>query len=385
MSPSSDSARGPNESLMGKPGSRELLGTPALVLDLDAMDANIGSMAKHARTHGYSLRPVVKIHKCVAIARRQIDAGAVGVSCSTLAEAELMVDGGIDRVLLFTPVVTTPKLSRLAELNARASELLVATDDPRNVTQLAEVAHRSERSLRILVDVDVGGRRTGVFDPEQAVELAQRISAIDGLEFAGVQGYVGQHQRVVDYSTRRRRSQELLQPLIHTVDQLHARGLPPQIVSGGGTGTHDFDCELAFTELQAGSYVFMDVSYRGVVMRRAEPHPFRPALSVRTTVISAAQAGSAITDAGLKELDAILDIDQPAILRGAPADATYSLVGDDTGRIDLATRDERLAVGDAVEVMPPHCYQTPIMHSHYHVVSGDRLVDIWPIGARTAW
>ena len=139
------------------------------------------------------------------------------------------------------------------------------------------------------------------------------------------------------------------------------------------------------TEVQAGTYVFMDMNYRNVVMRREDPHPFRHALSVRTTVISAAQPGFVITDAGIKEIDTMDGLDSAAILRGAPEGATYTLVGDDMGRIEFARPEDSLAVGDVVELMPPHCYQTVAMYSHYHVVRGDELVDIWPVDARASW
>jgi D-serine deaminase-like pyridoxal phosphate-dependent protein len=129
----------------------------------------------------------------------------------------------------------------------------------------------------------------------------------------------------------------------------------------------------------------MDLNYRDVVLRRDDPHPFRPALTVRSTVISAAQPGFAITDAGIKELDWVFGVAHPAILRGAPPDAVYSLVGDDLGRIDLAGPEGRLAVGDVVELLPAHCYQTAALYSHYHVVRGDELIDIWPVDARASW
>jgi 3-hydroxy-D-aspartate aldolase len=374
---------GPNESLIGVPGSRSALGTPALVLDLDVLDANIASLARHARMAGYDLRPVAKVHKSVEIARRQMAAGGLGVCCATLAECEVMVDGGIPGVLLFSPVVTEPKLERLAALNARADGLIVATDDPVNAAQLAEVARRSGRPLAVLVDIEVGGRRTGLADETQAVALAHLIAETDGLEFGGLQGYVGDHQNTVDYNRRRALSRQLLQPLVRLVDRLSTEGLAPRIVSGGGTGTHDFDHELGvLTELQPGTYALMDVNYRDVVMRRDEPHPFGAALSVRTTVISSAQPGFVITDAGVKELDAIFGIEHPAILCGAPDGAIYSLVGDDMGRIEFAHASDRLAPGAVVEVMPPHCYQTLCLYPYFHVVQGDVLVDIWPVSAR---
>jgi D-serine deaminase-like pyridoxal phosphate-dependent protein len=236
------------------------------------------------------------------------------------------------------------------------------------------------------VDVEVGGRRTGIADEDRIVALARLIAYAENLEYAGVQGYVGDHQNTVDYDLRRMRSRELLQPLVRVVQRLRSERLAPRIVSGGGTGTHDFDHELGvLTELQPGTYALMDVNYRDAQMRRGDPHPFGAALSVHTTVISNAQRGFAITDAGVKEVDAIFGIDNPVILRGAPAGATYSLVGDDMGRIEFADASDSLQPGDVVELMPPHCYQTLVLYPHYHVVQGDRLVDIWPVAARTSW
>jgi D-serine deaminase-like pyridoxal phosphate-dependent protein len=378
-------SRGPNEALIGLPGSRSQLGTPALVLDLDVLDANIASLAEHAREHGYEVRPVAKVHKSTDIARRQIAAGGIGVCCATLAECEAMVEGGIPGVMLFTSVVTEAKLERLAALNARAEGLIVVADDPANVAQLDTAAERSGRPLQVLVDIEVGGRRTGLADDDRIVGLARQIADAANLDYAGVQGYVGDHQNTVAYDVRRARSRELLEPLVRVVERLRAERLAPRIVSGGGTGTHDFDHELGvLTELQPGTYALMDVNYRDTQMRRGDPHPFGAALSVRTTVISTAQRGFAITDAGVKEIDAIFGIDNPVILRGAPAGATYSLVGDDMGRIEFAAASDNLAVGDVVELMPPHCYQTLVLYSHFHVVQGDRLVDIWPVAARTS-
>jgi 3-hydroxy-D-aspartate aldolase len=379
-------SRGPNAALIGIPGSRQMLGTPALVLDLDVMDANIASMAEYARGHGYALRPVAKIHKSIDVARRQVAAGANGVTCATLAECEAMTDGGVPGCLLFSSIVSAPKLARLAELNARAERLIVAADDPSNLAQLAEAGRRSGRPLGVLVDVEVGGRRTGIAGEDAVIAFAARVAETEGLEYAGLQAYVGDHQNIVDYDARRARSRELLEPLTRLVERLADAGLSPGIVSGGGTGTHDFDHELGvLSEFQVGTYVFMDVNYRDVVLRRSDAHPFGLALSVRTTVISAAQPGFAITDAGMKELDAMLGLKQPAILRGAPEGASYALAGDDMGRIELGERGGKLSVGDIVDVLPAHCYATLNMYSHYHVVRGDDLVDIWPLSARASW
>lgn len=380
-----DVARGPNEHLIGQAGSRHELGTPSLVLDLDIMDANIASLAAHGAAHGYDVRAVAKIHKTSEIARRQVGAGGNGVCCATLREAEVMADAGIPGVMLFTSVVTAPKLARLAELNARADGLLVCVDDPANVEQLEAAAQASGKPLALLVDLEVGGGRTGLADEDAAVALAGRIASSSAVEYAGVQGYVGNHQNTVDYDERRRMSRELLRPLVSLVERLHREDLAPRVVSGAGTGTHDFDHELGvLTEVQGGTYALMDVNYRDAVLRRDDPHPFGPALSVRSTVVSTAQPGFVVTDAGIKELDCIFGIEHPGILRGAPEGSVYSLVGDDMGRIDLPA-GERLAVGDVVDLQPPHCYQTLAMYRLIHCVRGDDLVDIWAVDALEQW
>jgi 3-hydroxy-D-aspartate aldolase len=376
-------SRGPNEHLIGVPGSRNLLGTPALVLDLDRLDANIASMAAHARANGYALRPPAKIHKSVEIARRQVAAGALGQCCATLAEAEVMVAAGIPGVMLFSTVVTEPKLERLAALNARTDDLIVATDGFDNVDQLGAAARRSGRRLQVLADFEVGSHRTGLADESQVVALARRIQETKGLEYLGLHAYCGNHQAVVDYDERRTAAWAFLAPLVRLVERLTAEGLKPRVVSGGGTGTHDIDPDIGvLTEMQTGTYVFMDVYYKDVVLRRDEPHPFQHSLYVRSTVISAAQRGYVITDAGGKELGGV---HPPEIQDGAPPGATYTLCGDDMGRIVFANPDEHLAVGDVVNVLPPYCFQTVVLNPAYHCIRGDDLVDIWPIDAFQNW
>ena len=260
---------GPNEHLVGEPGSRHLIGTPALVLDLDRLDANIRSMADHATQHGYALRPPGKIHKCSEIARLQVAAGAVGVCCATLSEAETFVQHDVPGVMLFSTVVTDPKLERLAALNAQTDGFVVAADSSENVEQLGVAARRSGRPLGVLVDYEVGGGRTGIADEDTAVALARAIADTDGLEFAGVQGYVGSYQTVRDYDERRRITRSCLEPLSRLLDRLRAVGLPASVVTGGGTGSHEIDAELGvLNEIQPGTYIFMDVNYLDTPIRR---------------------------------------------------------------------------------------------------------------------
>jgi 3-hydroxy-D-aspartate aldolase len=378
--------RGPNASLIGRPGSRNALGTPALVLDLDQLDANIRSMATHAESRGYQLRPVAKIHKSVEIARRQVDAGAVGMCCATLSEAEAMVAGGIPGVMLFTSVVSEPKLQRLAALNTRANDLIAVTDDFDNVVQLGNAARPTGHTLQVMIDFEMGGGRTGLADEDSVVALARRIRETEGLEFVGIQAYNGLGLSDPDYDARRRVVLERDHRASKLVARFDAEGLHPRIVSGGGTGSHDIDPEAGvFTEIQAGTYVFMDVYYTDAVMRRDEPHPFKPALTVWGTVVSAAQPGFVITDVGLKEIDGAFGPISPTVVNGAPSGAHYSLVGDDLGRIDFANSGESLPVGAKFELLTPHCYQTVTLYTVYHCVAGDKLVDIWPIDALRSW
>jgi D-serine deaminase-like pyridoxal phosphate-dependent protein len=193
---------------------------------------------------------------------------------------------------------------------------------------------------------------------------------------------VGANQAVVDYDERRRAMRRDLASLARLVERLRAESLAPEVVTGGGTGSHEIDAaEGILNEIQAGTYVFMDVNYLDVVMREDNPHPFSPSLFVRTTVIGAAQPGFVVTDAGAKELDGMHGPLAPRIASGAPPGARYSLVGDDLGRIDFASPADGLAVGEVVEVIPPHCYQTAVMYPVYHCVRGDTLVDIWPLEA----
>src|SRR4051794_9795362 len=222
-----DLARGPNEHLIGQSGSRQELGTPALVLDLDILDANIASLAAHATAHGYAVRAVAKIHKTVEIARRQVGAGGNGVCCATLREAEVMADAGIPGVMLFTSVVTPAKLQRLAELHGRYEGLLVCVDDEANVRQLEAAVRGAGRPLQLLVDFEVGGGRTGLADEDAAVALAQRIAASDAVAYARVQGYVGNHQKTLDYHERRRFSRGLLAPPRRLAGGRHPAGPPP--------------------------------------------------------------------------------------------------------------------------------------------------------------
>ena len=374
---------GPNETLIGQQGSRQALSTPALVLDLDRLERNIAYLANYLGRKGHGVRPVAKIHKSVEVAKRQIAAGALGQCCATLAEAEVMADAGIPGVLLFSQVVTEPKIARLARLNARAEGLLVAVDDTAVVDLLAAAALAAGKPLSMLVDFEVGGRRTGLVSIDDAVALARHIADTEGAVYAGIQGYNGSFQRSPDFAARRAEQERCTAPLVTLCERLAAAGLAPEIVSGGGTGTYAIDAAAGlFTECQAGSYIFMDVNYADTPFEPDNPHPFETSLFVRTTVISARDE-FAVTDAGIKELQR--EEFPPRVASGAHPDTLYELVGDDMGRVTVPEGAPLPQVGDALECIAPHCYQTLLLYDVYHCVRGDTLVDIWPIQARSQW
>ena len=372
---------GPNASLIDERESRARLITPALVLDLDAMERNIATMAAHATAREVAIRPHAKTHKSVRIARRQLDAGALGICCATLGEAEALAEGGINGLLITSPIVAPAKIARLMALRQRHASLMVVADNMDNLRALEAAADASAHMLDVVIDVDVGLHRTGARDAGAAVALAEAVEASGSLRFAGLQGYAGHVQHIEDFGARRATSLGDLAPLREARDRLAERGIAVPIVSGAGTGTHDIDTEIGLmTELQVGSYVVMDVEYLDVHARDGGDWRFEPALFVRSTVVSANHDGSATMDAGLKCF--ATDGPLPRLHVGVPIGAHYEHFGDEHGRIVFAGANERLAVGAALECIVPHCDPTVNLYDHYHCVRGETLVDIWPIEAR---
>ncbi len=367
-----------NASLVNVPGGREKLQTPALVIDLDVLERNIAAMAEHARKRRIALRPHAKTHKSVEIARRQIAAGALGICCAKLGEAEALADGGIDSILITSPVVTDGGMARLVALNARIGELMAVCDNQRVATRLAEAARAGGKKLKILIDIDPGLGRTGIA-PADAPALVGFAAQAEGLEYAGLQCYAGQVQHMEPANQRRDASLSALKELGALRDRLAAAGHAPRILSGGGTGTFDIDPDACvLSELQAGSYVFMDRQYNDVWPGvRA---PFETSLHVQTTVISANRTGLATTDAGFKAF--ATDAGAPAIAQGAPEGASYFFFGDEQGGIIYSQSARKLAPGDVVSCVVPHCDPTVNLYDCFHLVRGETLVGIWPIEGR---
>lgn len=369
-----------NEALIGKPGSRGLLQTPALVLDLDRFERNVSLMADHCARNGLKLRPHAKTHKSVRIARAQIAAGAVGQCCAKLGEAEAMGEGGIGSIVLTSPVVTAGGIARLMALNAKIPDLMVAVDNPANAEALAAAAQAAGRTLKVLVDLDPGLHRTGIAPGEPVLALGRQIHAARSLELRGLQCYAGHVMHVENFDERREKSLAAMKILGETCDAFRAAGLPVEIVSGGGTGTYNIDPEAhVLTELQGGSYIFMDAQYNDVPIANGAPMAFETSLFVQMSVVSNNTKNLATTDAGFKAFST--DAKPPVLLSGAPEGAAYFFFGDEQGGI-LLPPEVTLSLGHQLTAITPHCDPTVNLYDCYHVVRGDTLVDIWPIEAR---
>jgi D-serine deaminase-like pyridoxal phosphate-dependent protein len=368
--------------LIGAPRGRASLNTPVLVVDLDALDRNIARMAAFAAEHGVALRPHAKTHKSVDIGRRQLAAGAVGLCCAKLGEAEALAEGGLDGLHLTSPVVTPQAIARLVRLNERLSDLMVVVDNPDNAHALARAVARTERTLDVIIDIDPGIMRTGVSSPEAAVALARTVAGLPALRLRGVQCYCGAEQHIEGYADRREAIHAKTDYLRQVIAALTDAGFRPEIVTGGGTGTHRIDVEEGvFTELQVGSYVFMDSQYDVCALIEEGANPFETSLLVDTRVISANSPMLVTVDGGFKAF--ATEAGAPQILAGAPQGSMYAFMGDEHGAVvPPYDANERPGLGDRVTFAAPHCDPTVNLYDHYHVVRDEELVAIWPVSAR---
>jgi 3-hydroxy-D-aspartate aldolase len=372
---------GPNAGLIGTRNSRRALATPALILDLDDFEHNLKAMAALCRQARLSLRPHAKTHKSSRIAKLQVAHGAVGVSVATLREAAVMVEAGVPGVLLTSPVVGPVKIDAFTGLIGKSKRLMAVVDNPENAKALEVSLKRSGKNLSVLVDVDIGMRRTGVRDVAGVLALVRRVQSSDVLDFAGVQAYSGRVQHITRAADRARVYGRQLEHLEAVIEGLAKAGHPLGIVSGGGTGTFDIDRRAGlFTESQCGSYAFLDVEYEAVQLFARGAHPFKIALYVQCMVLSNNYRGSATIDGGFKcfSMDGPIPLPAP----GSPKGAVYRFYGDEFGKITLARKDDALKLGTKIELITPHCDPTVNLHGFYHCVRGSVLRDIWPIDAR---
>ena len=355
------------------------LDTPALLIDLDKMEANIQTMADYFTTVNAMLRPHVKTHKTPIISHKQIAAGAIGVTCAKLGEAEAVIHAGVRDVLIANQVVGSHKIARLINL-ARHSEIMVAVDNPQNVRDISEAAAAKGVTVRMLVEVNVGMNRCGVESGKPALELAKQIRQSANLKFEGLMGYEGHTVAKPDLKEREANVQEAMQHLIDAKHYLEKHGVEVSIMSGGGTGTFNITGSIPeMTEVQAGSYVFMDATYRNV---EGVGEQFDCSLSVLATVVSRPAPDRVIVDTGLKVLAKEFGIPQPIGITGvemtglSEEHGTLKFVG------QVSDTDVPLTPGDKIEILPTHCCTTVNLHDRYYGIRNGIVESVWDIAAR---
>lgn len=349
------------------------LDTPALILDLDVIEGNIALMEEFLRGRAARIRPHMKTHKTPALAYKQLAAGAIGVTCAKLGEAEVMANAGIRDILIANQIIGPIKIERLMSLATR-TDVMVAVDDPQNVRDLNEAAGRWGVRPRVLVEVDNGTHRCGVQRGEPTIQLAAYVAEASNLRLAGVMGYEGFAVFIPDAEERAAAARGAMEILTGAADDCRGAGLPIEIVSGGGTGTYATSGAYpGVTEIQAGSYITMDGRYKSIGM------PFECGLTVLASIISRPRPEVLITDLGMKQVSH--EFGMPEVL-DVPG-ATLTRLSEEHGLVELEDPGSMtLQAGDKLEILPSHGDTTINLHDYFFGVRGDRLEVVWPVAAR---
>ena len=358
------------------------LDTPCLCVDLDRLEGNLDRMQTTVTRNGIASRPHAKTHKCPAIARLQIATGSVGICTAKISEAEVMFEHGVEQILMTTVNVTPRKIRRAMYLKKWCDGFIQAVDTAANARDLSDAAAEAGVVADIVVDIDPGGHRTGITPGAPALELAQLVDKLPGLRLRGMLCYDGGSQHVTGFDERRRRTLANLELAADTAGRMKRSGLDTGVFSGGGTGTYNIDHETpGLTDVQVGSYVFMDAQYLAIGGEEdAEVYSdFAPALTVLTTVLNAQYEGRATTDAGAKANT----INRPWPIIAGETGMSYTSGSDEFGTIryeDNASRTYR--VGDKLDLIVSHCDPVVNLYDQLYGVRGDRVEVVWPVAGR---
>jgi D-serine deaminase-like pyridoxal phosphate-dependent protein len=352
--------------------------TPALLLDLDLFDANIAKMAAHLKVRGKAFRPHGKTHKCPEVAKALIRAGAVGCCAARLSEAEVFAAHGVRGLLITTAVIGRDKIARAIALASKAPDTIFVVDDAQNVRDMNAAAAAAGATINLAIDLFYG--RTGIEPGEPAVVLAKLIASLPNVTFVGLQSYDGFAAHTTPFDARSARTAATMAQGVETKAMIERAGIACPLVTGGSTGTYRFDSENpGITELQPGSFIFMDIEYGEIGGPDGpEYRDFRNSLTVVTTVVSR-PAAFAIVDGGYKAFST----DRPFTPRAVGIEGvTYEWAGDEHGRLFLSGDASKLKVGDRVEFIPPHIDPTVNLYDNIYALRGDRVEAVWPIAAR---
>ena len=357
--------------------TKEDLATPSMILDLDLFEKNLKRMADHTKTAGIDIRAHVKIHKSVDVSKRQMALGAIGVCCATIAECELMVNAGIKGVLFTCQPTGKNKISRAVALAKRDATFHAVVDDPIVAGQLEEAAAAAGAKLNVCVDVYAGLTRQGCEPGEKALKIAQQVASSKNLRFAGLMAYSGDASHTRTFAARRKRSSDDLAGMLATAELCKKSGLEVKLRTGGSTGTYNID-PGSLTELQAGSYIFMDTAYRKIGGQSNDKvyEDFEPALTVMTTVISKTRPGVCSIDAGNKAMLRVTDQ-----VKERP-EVEVKNQGAEYGLLVWRDGDRDYKPGDRVEIYPTNLDTSTNVYDRYYVARGEQIVDVWPIMGR---
>jgi len=363
-----------------KPIEIDELPTPALVVNLPTFEANLLKMASFARSVGKGIRPHAKTHKCPIICKKQIDNGAVGVCVAKVSEALCMSNAGVESILMTSPVTTKVKAAVLDLVASRVKNLIMVVDSTKGLEVLRTQLDHS-RSVGVLVDIDIEMGRTGTRELDTVLRIIEEVEQDERLNFKGLQHYAGHLMHVQNFYERKEKSLALWEKVADYLNVLDSKGIFCEIVTGGGTGTYNIDCEVdRLTDLQVGSYIFMDQEYRIVGSRDADLfEDFDVSLTVACTAISQPSRGAVTVDGGYKSF-ASETVEPVAIdLPGA----RFKFAGDEHGVLILQKGEQELSLGSVKQFVTPHCDPTVNLHDHYWVQKEDGLIhSVWPVSAR---
>jgi len=346
--------------------------TPALLLYMDEVEKNIKTMATYFADKPCKLRPHIKTHKLPLIAHKQIEAGAIGITCAKLGEAKIFLEAGIRHVLIANEIVGRTKIQRLVHL-AGYGDLIVCVDQFENAKEISEAAGEHDRKINVLVEIDVGLARCGVKPGKPALELVQKLSQLRHLRFRGVMGYEG-GMFIENLEEKKKQTQECNQRLVGTKELIERNGFPVEIVTAGGSNTFNLTGGYpSITDIQVGSYVTMDSHNRYYGL------DFEQAVTVLATVISRPEKGRAVIDAGMKSLSS--DNGFPVC---RDSGITVFKLNEEHGHVKIGNPERDLRAGDKIEIIPSHGCTTIPLYERYVVIRNDRVESIMEIHARGA-
>ena len=366
---------------LDRPLTLDELHTPALTIDLDVFESNLAKMAQHGKSKGVGIRPHTKTHKCPIIAKRQIELGAIGVCAAKVSEAEAMVWAGVDNVLITSPVATKEKIDRVIAIAKQSDGVQMMIDNEGNASDFNDAAAAAGITLRVLVGLDTGTRRTGIALGAPAVKLVEHVVRnCPSLQFDGLQAYAGHVMHIKGFEKRKARSIETVGKCLETRSRIEAEGFDVGVFSGGGTGTFNIDSEIeGVTDLQVGSYVFMDGQYRECGDHDGEVFDhFEPSLFVMLTAISQPVPNMITLDGGIKAF--ATDARAPEF-RNAKG-IKYHFGGDEHGMCAITDENAKFSLGDKFELMVPHCDPTVNLYDYFHPYRDGKVEELWPVAAR---